>query len=120
MSTVERIKSDLLGWKLSRCIWVMDRGMSSEENRIVLQKAGGQYILGEKLRDSQAAHKEALSFQGRYQKVKENLEVKEIVVGEGERRRRFVLVGGNRKGAKSGKTGVGRETLNPKLFSVSS
>jgi len=92
MSTVERIKTDLLGWKLSRCIWVMDRGMSSEENRIVLQKAGGHYILGEKLRDSQAAHKEALSFQGRYQKVRENLEVKEIVVGEGERRRRFVLV----------------------------
>jgi len=92
MSTVERIKTDLLGWKLSRCIWVMDRGMSSEENRIVLQKAGGHYILGEKLRDSQAAHKEALSFQGRYQKVRENLEVKEIVVGQGERRRRFVVV----------------------------
>jgi transposase len=92
MATVERVKSDLRGWKLSRCVWVMDRGMSSEENRIVLQKAGGHYILGEKLRDSQAAHKEALSFQGRYQKVRENLEVKEIVVGEGERRRRFVLV----------------------------
>ena len=92
MTTVERVKSDLRGWKLSRCIWVMDRGMSSEENRIVLQKAGGHYILGEKLRDSQAAHKEALSFQGRYQKVRENLEVKEIVVGDGERRRRFVLV----------------------------
>ena len=92
MTTVERVKSDLRGWKLSRCIWVMDRGMSSEANRIVLQKAGGHYILGEKLRDSQAAHKEALSFQGRRQKVRENLEVKEIVVGDGERRRRFVLV----------------------------
>jgi transposase len=92
MTTVERVKSDLRGWKLSRCIWVMDRGMSSEANRIVLQKAGGHYILGEKLRDSQAAHKEALSFQGRYRKVRENLEVKEIVVGDGERRRRFVLV----------------------------
>lgn len=92
MATVERVKSDLRGWKLSRCVWVMDRGMSSEENRIILQKAGGHYILGEKLRDSQAAHKEALSFQGRYQQVRENLEVKEIVVGEGERRRRFVLV----------------------------
>jgi transposase len=92
MTTVERVKSDLRGWKLSRCIWVMDRGMSSEANRIVLQKAGGHYILGEKLRDSQAAHKEALSFQGRRRKVRENLEVKEIVVGDGERRRRFVLV----------------------------
>ncbi len=92
MTTVEMIKADLRGWRLGRCVWVMDRGMSSEENRIVLQRAGGHYILGEKLRDSQAAHQEALSFQGRYQKVKENLEVKEIVVGEGERRRRFVLV----------------------------
>jgi transposase len=92
MATVERVKSDLRGWKLSRCVWVMDRGMSSEENRVVLQKAGGHYIMGEKLRDSQAAHKEALSFRGRYQKVRDHLEVKEILVGEGERRRRFVLV----------------------------
>jgi len=92
MTTVERIKTDLLGWKLSRCIWVMDRGMNSEENRIILQRGGGHYILGEKLRDSQEAHKEALSFKGRFKKVRDNLEVKEIVVGEGERRRRFVLV----------------------------
>jgi hypothetical protein len=92
MTTVEMIKTDLRGWRLGRCVWVMDRGMSSEENRIVLQRGGGHYILGEKLRDSQAAHKEALSTPGRYQKVKDNLEVKEIVVGEGERRRRFVLV----------------------------
>lgn len=92
MTTVERVKNDLLGWKLSRLIWVMDRGMSSEENRIILQKAGGHYILGEKLRDNQEAHQEAISSKGRYQKVRENLEVKEIVVGQGERRRRFVLV----------------------------
>jgi transposase len=92
MTTVERVKSDLLGWKLSRCVWVMDRGMSSEENRMILQRAGGHYILGEKLRDNQQAHQKALSSKGRYQKVRDNLEVKEIVVGEGERRRRFVLV----------------------------
>lgn len=92
MTTVERVKNDLLGWKLSRCIWVMDRGMSSEANRVILQKAGGHYILGEKLRDNQEAHQQALSSKGRYQKVRENLEVKEIVVGQGERRRRFVLV----------------------------
>jgi transposase len=92
MTTVERIKKDLLGWKLSRCVWVMDRGMNSSENRIALQSAGGHYILGEKLRDNQEVHKKALSFKGRYKKVRENLEVKEIVVGDGERRRRFVLV----------------------------
>jgi len=92
MTTVERIKTDLLGWKLGRCIWVLDRGMSSDENRILLQRAGGHYILGEKLRDNQEAHNLALSFKGRYHKVRDNLEVKEIVVGDGERRRRFVLV----------------------------
>lgn len=92
MTTVEMIKTDLRGWRLGRCVWVMDRGMSSEENPVILQRGGGHYILGEKLRDSQAVHKKALSTPGRYQKVKDNLEVKEIVVGEGERRRRFVLV----------------------------
>jgi len=92
MTTVEQIKKDLSGWKLSRCIWVMDRGMNSEENRTILQQAGGHYILGEKLRDDQKEHQEALSRRGRYQKVKDNLEVKGVIVGQGERRRRFALV----------------------------
>jgi transposase len=92
MTTVDKVKKDLSGWKLSRCIWVMDRGMNSEENRTILQQAGGHYILGEKLRDDQEDHRHALSRRGRYQKVKENLEVKEVIVGKGERRRRFVLV----------------------------
>ena len=85
-------RGSLAGWKLSRCIWVMDRGMNSEENRVILQQAGGHYILGEKLRDRQGVHKEVLSRRGRYRKVKENLEVKEVMVGQGERRRHFVLV----------------------------
>ena len=92
MTTVERVKKDLSGWKLSRCIWVMDRRMNSEENWIILQRAGGHYILGEKLRDRQGVHNEVLSCRGRYRKVKENLGVKEAIVGQGGRRRRFVLV----------------------------
>ena len=92
MTTVDTVKGDLKGWKLSRCIWVMDRGMNSEENRIILQRAGGHYILGERMRDAQGNYKEALSCRGRYQGVRENLKVKEVIIGEGERRRRFVLV----------------------------
>ena len=57
MKTVETVKNDLLGWKLSRWVWVMDRGMNSAENRLVLQKAGGQYIIGKKLRDNQVENK---------------------------------------------------------------
>ena len=92
MKTVEMVKNDLLGWKLSRCVWVMDRGMSSEENRLILQKAGGHYIIGEKLRDNQEVHKEVLAKRGRFTAIRENLEIKEVVVGDGERRRRFILV----------------------------
>lgn len=92
VTTVEKVKKDLSGWKLSRCVWVMDRGMNSEQNRTVLQQAGGHYILGEKLRDHQEVHEEALRYQGPFHKVRENLKVREILVGQGERRRRFVLV----------------------------
>ena len=35
---------------------------------------------------------EALARPGRYQKVRENIEIKEIIVGEGERRERYILV----------------------------
>jgi transposase len=92
MTTVERVKNDLLGWRLSRCVWVVDRGMNSEENRLILQKAGGHYILGEKLRDDQDVHKAVLARRGRYVKIRENLEIKEVIIGAGERRRRFILV----------------------------
>lgn len=92
MNTAQIVKRDLHVWKLSRCIWVMDRGMNSEENRVILQKAGGHYIVGEKLRDARGNYKEALSYRGRYHEVRENLKVKEVIVGKGERRRRFVVV----------------------------
>jgi len=92
MKTVEKVKSDLLGWKLGRCVWVMDRGMSSEENRLILQKAGGHYIIGEKLRDNQEIHREVLAKRGRFTSVRENLEIKEVTIGDGEKRRRFILV----------------------------
>lgn len=92
MTTVERVKNDLMGWKLSRCVWVMDRGMNSEENRVILQKAGGHYIIGEKLRDNQEVHKKVLAKRGRFLKIRENLEIKEVIIGNGERRRRFILV----------------------------
>jgi transposase len=92
MKTVEKVKSDLLGWKLGRCVWVMDRGMSSEENRLILQKAGGHYIIGEKLRDNQEIHREVLAKRGRFTSVRETLEIKEVTIGDGGKRRRFILV----------------------------
>jgi len=55
------------------------------------QKGGGHYLVAEKLRNASAEAKEALARPGRYRAVAGNLEVKEVVVGDGERRQRFVV-----------------------------
>jgi hypothetical protein len=41
---------------------------------VVLQKDGGQYIIGEKLRDNQEVHKEVLAKRGRHVKLRENMD----------------------------------------------
>lgn len=87
---VDQVQKDLNDWKLGNVIWAMDRGMTSEENRRNLQRAGGQYILGEKLRGTNI-NEEALNRGGRFKAIKENLHIKEVFVGEGSGRRRFVI-----------------------------
>lgn len=92
VTLVERVKKDLTGWKLGRVVSVWDRGFVSEENLVTLQQAGGHYIVGERMRSGAEATQIALSRGGRYRAVADHLEAKEIVVGDGERRRRYVLV----------------------------
>jgi transposase len=87
---VDQVQKDLNDWKLGNVIWAMDRGMTSEENRRNLQRAGGQYILGEKLRGTNI-NEEALNRGGRFKVIKGNLHIKEVFVGEGSGRRRFVI-----------------------------
>ena len=87
---VKQIQQDLNNWKLGRVVWAMDRGMTSEENRQTLQRAGGQYILGEKLRGN-TLNKEALNRGGRFQVVTENLHIKEVFAGEDLGKRRFII-----------------------------
>lgn len=92
MSVVEQVKRDLVGWKLGRVITVMDRGFSSEDNLRTLQRTGGHYIVGEKMRSGKETTEAAMSRKGRYHQVRENLQVKDIVIGDGEARKRYVLV----------------------------
>lgn len=92
ISVVEQVKNDLVGWKLGRVITVLDRGFNSEENLRYLRRAGGHYIVGEKMKSRKKNTTEALKRAGRYQTVRDNLEVKEIVVGDGEARERYILV----------------------------
>jgi len=88
---IRKVKDDLRGWKLSRVIWVLDRGFTSEENRRYLQRAGGHYIVGEKLRSGSREAKAALSRQGRYHLVDGGLRVKQVRVDDGTNRDRFVI-----------------------------
>ena len=88
--SVDQIQKDLNAWNIGRVVWVMDRGMASDENRRILQRAGGQYILGEKLRGVHL-NEVALSHAGRFKTVKDNLHVKEVFAGQGTGRRRYVI-----------------------------
>jgi hypothetical protein len=75
---IRQVRDDLREWNLARIVWVADRGFASTANRRYLQQGAGHYILGEKLRGGTPAADAALSRQGRYQKVRDNLEVKEV------------------------------------------
>jgi transposase len=91
VTTVEKVKEDLRGWRLGRCIFVGDAGTNSEENRCALALGGGKYILGAKMRAGDEVTTDVLTRAGRYHEVDDHLRVKEVFVGDGERRRRYVV-----------------------------
>jgi transposase len=90
-TVIQSVKDDLGGWKLGRCVMVIDSGFSSSENLRYLQRTGGHYIAGMKLRSGTAEAKLALQRQGRYHEVAENISVKQVIVGDGAARQRFVV-----------------------------
>ena len=91
MSVISEVKDDLRGWRLGRVITVVDRGFSSEENLRYLTRAGGHWIAGERMRNASADAQAALARQGRYQQVRDNLRVKEVLVGQGDGAKRFII-----------------------------
>jgi transposase len=90
-TTVAQVKDDLRGWKLGRAIFVGDAGMDSEANRKALSKGLGHYILAMPVGKLKEVRDEVLARPGRFRKVTDTLEVKEVVIGEGERRRRYIV-----------------------------
>ena len=88
---IRQVHDELGEWKLHRVLWVGDRGFASGENRAYLQRGGGHFLFGEKLRQGKD-NVEALARAGRYQRVADHLEVKEVWLNpEGTTRRRFVI-----------------------------
>jgi hypothetical protein len=91
VSTVARVKEDLRGWKLTRCLFVGDAGMVSQANFAALAGGGGKYLMAVPMRRGDEVTEQVMGRPGRYRKVAENLEVKEVAVGDGERRRRYAV-----------------------------
>ena len=90
-TTVERVRKDLRGWKLGRALFVADSGMNSEHNRRELAKACGTYLLAVRAGSVAEVHKDVLSRAGRFKEIAPNLRAKEVTVGQGERRRRYIV-----------------------------
>ena len=91
VSTITQIRSDLRGWNLGRALFVSDSAMNSEENRKELSRACGKYVMATRMASVKEVKEEVLSRKGRYTVVRDNMHVKEVVVGEGECRRRYFL-----------------------------
>ena len=91
VSTVEMVRSDLRGWSLGRAMFVADSGMNSEDNRTELARACGKYLLACRMANVTEIKREVLSKRGRYTVFKDNLHAKEVIVGDGERRKRYIL-----------------------------
>jgi transposase len=90
-TVLAEVKADLAGWQLNRTVWVVDAGFASAENRQLLQAGGSGFIVAERLRGNEHEVAEARARQGRYRKVDDTLEVKEITLGEGPTTQRFIM-----------------------------
>ena len=91
VKTVEQVKADLKGWSLGRCVFVGDAGMVSRANLRTLSLGGGKYIVCMPVQRGGEVAQEVLARAGRFQKIADNLRIKEVIVGDGERRRRYVV-----------------------------
>lgn len=91
VTTVAQVKRDLRDWKLTRCLFVGDAGMVSQDNFKALAEGGGKYLMCMPMRRGDEQIQQVLARAGRYRNISERLQIKEVVVGEGERRQRYVL-----------------------------
>ena len=91
VATVARVKQDLHAWRLGRCLFVGEAAMYSADNLAELSRGLGRYVLAVPMRRVKGVEIEVLTRPGRYRKLADNLAVKEVWVGDGERRKRYVL-----------------------------
>ena len=91
VTTVARIKEDLRQMRLGRALFVGDAGLYARANLAELSRGAGRYILATPIGRVKEIRDEVLSRPGRYAQITPNLRAKEVIVGQGERRRRYIL-----------------------------
>jgi transposase len=72
-------------------MFVADSGMNSEDNRAELARACGKYLLACRMASVAEIKRDVLSKRGRFTTFQDNRQAKQVLVGDGERRRRYVL-----------------------------
>ena len=100
VTTVAQVKKDLGAMRLGRALFVGDAGMHSKANLTELAKGAGRYILATPVGRLGELGDQILSHRGRYAEVGPHLKAKEVVIGQGERRRRFILCRNDEEGAR--------------------
>jgi len=103
-TVVEQVRDDLRGWKLDRSILVCDSGFASRDNLAYLTRGGGHYLAGIRMRAGMPDIEQALSRQGRYLQVADNLAVKEVFLDRGAAGERRFIVCRNDEEARRDKT----------------
>jgi hypothetical protein len=91
VTTVQQIKDELRQMRLGRALFVGDAGLYAKANLAELGRGAGRYILATPIGRVREIKDEVLSRPGRYAEITPNLRAKEVVVGAGERRRRYIL-----------------------------
>src|SRR4051812_2501381 len=91
VTTVQAIKADLREMRLGRVLFVGDAGPYSKAELDALAEGAGRYVPAAPVGRVREIRDEVLSHPGRYAEIGPRLRAKEVVLGEGERRRRYVL-----------------------------
>lgn len=82
---------DLQSWNLGRAIFVAESAMNSQGNRQELARACGKYLLATRMASISEVKHKVLRKRGRYDVIRDNRHAKEVIIGNGERRRRYIL-----------------------------
>ena len=91
VTTVEQIKEDLRQMRLGRALFVGDAGLYAKANLAELSRGASRYILATPIGRVKEIKDDVLRRPGRYAEITPSLRAKEVIVGDGERRRRYIL-----------------------------